>query len=719
MKVADRRFIAENLLLALNILILMLLIFSNRIVLPVWLQATGRLHPVVLHFPIVLLLIAYGFYFFSSNNLPAEYPDRKKARDAFLLTGTLLAGITVIMGIFLSEEEGYEEGTLQWHKWGGSMVFFFSSLLFLIKDARWIKNFSARILAIIATIILLIAGHNGGRLTHGEGFVTAPLFSKDRQPVAFEDAEIFTHVILPVLEAKCIGCHNPLKLKGGLSLTDSALITKGGKTGPLFVAGNTEISLLLKRIHLPEADKKHMPPAGKPQLTFEEIELIKWWIRDSVPFSGRIADRSVSDSLRIFAAASLPTPEGEKMYSFPAADESLVKKLNNDFRSVIPLSINAAPLNVNIYNYPGWTAASIKELMPVKEQIISMELNRVPLKNEDLKLIAEFINLERLNLNFTAIDGNGLKNLSPLIKLGFLSVSGTSMNPAAINQFISVMPALKKIAIWNSALSKSEMDKLAKVHPDISFELPPSDSLQMMLQLNKVQIKNSSSVFRNDIDVDLRHPIRGTEIRYSLGDKEPDSISSPVYTGNLRLDSASVIKVRAYKAGWLKSDITEFRIYKSRYRPDSVKILKAVHERFPALGAETFFNGQLGGNSQFGDKWIGFSAFPMELLLYMRKTDSVRSVAVNYLFNPPANIFPPAEIEVWAGNDENELHLIKRIKLKSPAKTDTFRIATFECSFPALAYKYLKVVAKPGLLPAWNKNKGKPSLLLVDEILLN
>ena len=91
-----------------------------------------------------------------------------------------------------------------------------------------------------------------------------------RTVVTLEEAIVFDHVIKPILEAKCIGCHNPDKLKGKLILTDSASIHKGGKTGKLFVAGNPDKSLLIQRIHLPHENKKHMPPAGKTQLTPDE-----------------------------------------------------------------------------------------------------------------------------------------------------------------------------------------------------------------------------------------------------------------------------------------------------------------------------------------------------------------------------------------------------------------------------------------------------------------
>ena len=46
-----------NSTLALNCLLCFLWIFEDRLNIPPWLQVAGRMHPLVLHFPIVLLTL--------------------------------------------------------------------------------------------------------------------------------------------------------------------------------------------------------------------------------------------------------------------------------------------------------------------------------------------------------------------------------------------------------------------------------------------------------------------------------------------------------------------------------------------------------------------------------------------------------------------------------------------------------------------------------------
>src|SRR3546814_6660159 len=57
--------ITLNLILGLNVFILFFLLAEGRIVIPPALQVLGRMHPLLLHFPIVLLFLALVFEVFN------------------------------------------------------------------------------------------------------------------------------------------------------------------------------------------------------------------------------------------------------------------------------------------------------------------------------------------------------------------------------------------------------------------------------------------------------------------------------------------------------------------------------------------------------------------------------------------------------------------------------------------------------------------------------
>src|ERR1700744_4904077 len=99
--------LAENLLFALNIFIIFFLLFGGSIAIPQWLQPIGRLHPVILHFPIVVLIVAGVMEFFRFSAKFTESEVYKEIAGWLLLAGALLAALTAIMGLFFLKGAGY------------------------------------------------------------------------------------------------------------------------------------------------------------------------------------------------------------------------------------------------------------------------------------------------------------------------------------------------------------------------------------------------------------------------------------------------------------------------------------------------------------------------------------------------------------------------------------------------------------------------------------
>lgn len=715
-----RRNSGINILYCINIFIVFLMLFESRLQLPNWLQPIGRLHPLILHFPIVLLLLALGIDFFSYSSKNKSQPVYQSITSNLLLGGTLAAGLTAIMGIFLSKEGGYDSSILMWHKWSGIIIVFITSFIYWARAYSWYKVMVARITILITTVCIFTAGHYGATLTHGENFVLAPLTTDKPTNIAFTDAEVYEHLIQPVFKSKCQSCHNTEKDKGELKLLDSVSIIKGGKSGVLFVAGNPEISLLLKRIHLGEENKKHMPPVGKPQLNESEKQLLYWWIRNGAPFNKKLAELPVNDSLRIVAANFINANESkEETYSFSAADAKLIQSLNNKNRTVYSLSKESPALGVNMFNSSVYSARIIEELKPVKEQIITLEANRLPVKDEDLKLIGAFNNLRKLSLNFTDITAKGLRELVNLKELASLSLSGTKLNYKELQTLMPSFGNLKKVFVWDAGLDTNEIKLLRKKYSAIEWNAGFVDDGAHPLQLNKVILQNTTQVFSELINVKLRHAIKGVEIRYTIDGSKPDSISSRVFNGNVELKNNTILKTKAYKQGWIKSETTEFSFFKNRVKPDSVVLSTALYEKFPGMGKETFFDGQLGGLSPFGDKWAGISGKPMNIVMLFNRPIFIESVSIQILIDSVYAAFPPNMVEIWGGFSEKELHLLSRARPITPGKNVKNSIERIDYNFSKQQVNYLKLVVKPPNWPAWHSNKGKSALLMIDEIFLN
>ena len=60
--------ISYNITFALNCLLVFFILFGKALSIPTWLQVVGRMHPLLLHFPIVLLVVAIVWEGFLSKN---------------------------------------------------------------------------------------------------------------------------------------------------------------------------------------------------------------------------------------------------------------------------------------------------------------------------------------------------------------------------------------------------------------------------------------------------------------------------------------------------------------------------------------------------------------------------------------------------------------------------------------------------------------------------
>ena len=82
--------------------------------------------------------------------------------------------------------------------------------------------------------------------------------------------------IRPILQRHCQACHQPASRQGELLLTDYQGFSQGGKSGPAFVPGEPEASLVIA--HLTGSQEPRMPLGPSP-LADSEIELFRRWIR--------------------------------------------------------------------------------------------------------------------------------------------------------------------------------------------------------------------------------------------------------------------------------------------------------------------------------------------------------------------------------------------------------------------------------------------------------
>ncbi|HSB92881.1 MAG TPA: DUF2231 domain-containing protein, partial [Flavitalea sp.] len=494
-----------NISFALNCLLVFLLLFEPGILVPSWLQVAGRMHPLILHFPIVLMILAIVWELFMRPVNPEEKTE-KNIGDLLLLAASLTAVFTSLMGLFLSKEGGYTADTIVVHKWGGVIVSLLTLAWYSLREQVRRYRVASFGFTILCATSIIVTGHQGANITHGENFLLAPVTQPAApKPVLIEDAVVFTDMVKPILDAKCIGCHNQQKAKGELVMETPQLLLKGGKTGLLWDTAVKNFGLMFDRIHLPEDQKKHMPPKGKPQLSDDEIDVLYQWVKHGADFKVKVIELPETDSLRQIANVMFKTIETDE-YTFEPASESKIKELNTNYRNVTPLALESPALGVEFFQAAQFKSDQLKDLLAVKEQVVSLNLNKMPVKDEDLKTISQFHNLRKLNLGFSDITGASISELAKLPELKQLSVSGTKVKAADLEKLAS-LKNLSAVYAWNTGIPESDFITLSKrlknVHVEQGFK---GDTI--LTKLNEPIVENEEEIITDPVPLKLKHYVQ-------------------------------------------------------------------------------------------------------------------------------------------------------------------------------------------------------------------
>ena len=742
-----------NCTLAANCLLCFLLLFEQRLVVPSWLQVAGRMHPLILHFPIVLLVLFSLSSLLRRQDPSPEHSDPSPERPdpspehsdpspehphplflrpnpSLLLLAAFATAITALMGLVLSKEPGYDPDALFGHKYGGILLSLFCLSWYAGYDRLQKIKFAPLTAALLGLVLLTFASHQGASITHGQNFLLGPVSPETVQKaVALDEAVVFTDMVQPILKTKCISCHNSSKAKGELVMETTALFLKGGKSGALWDSSRADFGLLMQRVHLPIDHEKHMPPKAKPQLTETEITILYQWLKHDPSRSIRVTDLEASDTLRILAQNQFKNTPGEEQYDFSSVDEKKIQQLNTSYRVIYPVALHSPALNVDFFSAPAFTSDQLKELAPLARQIVSLDLHKMPVTDADIPTIVSFSNLRTLHLDFTGVTGAGIAKLCQLQKLKTLSLSGTPIKQDDIG-CLTAMPSLRHLYLWNTAIPPENLSRMTTTgdvtrngniarNGNLIIE-GGSRTDTMLLQLNPPILKNEQLILFSPMALQLKHYVPGTTIRYTLDGSEPDSSNSRLYEGRDTLTAKAILRAKAFKRGWLPSEEIKTWFYSEKYRPDSVRMLLPIDSNYMKFGAKTLIDLTKGDESFGSGKWLGFRKNNMECLLLFPKPILANSVTLSALVNIGSSILPPVYIEVWGGPDAQRLRLLKRMTPDQPGASSPGYLTGYDLSFSPTPVQCLKVIAAPvAKLPDWHPAKGKKGWVFLDEVFVN
>lgn len=446
-----------------------------------WFLFLGRFHPLVLHFPIVLILVTTGFllmgYFNPNFNKPIII-------RSLLWASVFFSFVSILAGYLLYISESYSGNLLNNHLNGALITGISISICLIIFEFNFqntIKpGFAFYSLLILANLSLAYTSHMGGSLTHGEDFLTAPLeaiLPTKKIDKAPEDMLLYEDMVATIFETKCVSCHNENKSKGDLLLNNYTEVFAAGKSkNHSIVPEDTAASEVMVRVLLPEDHDDRMPPEGKPGLTENEITLLSYWITSGASDTLKYGDID-NDQVLSKIEALMPGIQQaqykiiEEKEAFEAALKELeqlaepvgveitVDELSNG--KYFGLKMKFPPAHVGNEEikafspyFPYFSRISLASsnidddalfLLGKMPQLRRLILQKTNINGEGLPYLKDLANLEEINLSFTPLDEGNLLHLLELKNLQKVYLFGTPVKPAVISALQKHKPEMEII----------------------------------------------------------------------------------------------------------------------------------------------------------------------------------------------------------------------------------------------------------------------------------
>jgi uncharacterized membrane protein/mono/diheme cytochrome c family protein len=436
----------------------------------------GRFHVALVHLPIGILMLACLFQWLERK---PKFSSLHVATSIAFLVGMICAILSAVTGYLLSRSGDYDEDLVTAHQWMGIVVAVVSVIMYYLYKRSSVARLQVSA-SVLLFVLIIITGHLGGSLTHGSDYLS-PWKSPDtvvvqRKPIPnVQEAVAYADIIQPLLQTKCYGCHGKNKQKGKLRMDDIVRLMKGGKDGTVIVPGNATKSEIVRRTSLPRDDDDHMPPKEKPQLNEQEIALIRWWIASGASFDKKVKELEQPEEIKpaLLSVQNVQRPRViiPDIPTTPVAkaDEAAVKKLRDLGVVVMPVAQNTNYLWANFVTAKNFSDAQMPLLLPLKEQLIELDLGSTSIRDSAMQTVAQLKNLMHLKLDHTKITDKGLTSLSALQNLRYLNLVATVVTAEGVLQ-LKGLKKLRSLYLYQAAVKKADWPTLKKAFPKTSID---------------------------------------------------------------------------------------------------------------------------------------------------------------------------------------------------------------------------------------------------------
>ena len=432
---------------------------------PDWWGALNGLHPLVIHFPIALVITAAVVEFIA---MLARQERPTQFTVISLVVAAFASALAAWSGWGLADE-GYGGGwMLSLHRWLGVVTAGVIIILAVCSVIAWYgpkawATATVRAGILVAAALVAVTAHFGGEMVWGGSLVMEALFPEspaadppkatvpnpDAVP-AVQDESVpavgtstktldFQTMVAPILDKHCWKCHGPAdrgkRAKAGIRLSNQKELLDDHDGLVMIKPGDPEGSLLFHVVTLPRDDEDAMPPRKEGAgLSEQEVGTLREWIKAGAPFvatTGETATPSVVPAAPVTEATETD-----------AAIEPVLQKLKARGVPARPISQDSPDLEFNANGLS-------HRITP-------------PFSNEDLAMLDGLqARLVEIDLSSTAVTDAGVARLAGFDALRVVKLKDTRTGDAAAT-VLAGLPAIEVVNFYGSDLQNAGLLALAK-----------------------------------------------------------------------------------------------------------------------------------------------------------------------------------------------------------------------------------------------------------------
>ncbi len=187
------------------------------------------------------------------------------------------------------------------------------------------------------------------------------------------------------------------------------------------------------------------------------------------------------------------------------------------------------------------------------------------------------------------------------------------------------------------------------------------------------------------------------------------------YTKPLVLRQTATIYFYAERPGYVKSKL-QFAHFVKYDANIGIKLFTHYAPMYAAGGDRALIDGLEGTNNFRLGRWQGYQGVNLDVMLDLRKVQTVRGLKIRFLQDVGAWIFMPLEVKFYYSSDAKQWHEWGKMKNKVDSRDYTPQIEVFSVNRPVRT-RYIRIIAvNRGKCPSWHPGAGHKAWIFADEI---